>query len=92
MFFFNPAKKGWSEIKVKVFVIIYDFYDLAFFIHYRGFGVGFIALGKDFFIPVVIGPGAVLFFDFVCPGIFPWRLVKMTVYANINQIVKKLNR
>jgi hypothetical protein len=58
--------------------------DTALAVQKAGYGVGGVTFGRDPLVPVVIRIRRILEFDIFQPGIFPGRLVKMAVEANIS--------
>ena len=81
MLVLNPVQQRRTEIKIKIFVIIYSFNDIVVYVHYHSFAVGFIAFLQDPFVPVMKRCCGGLRFDLICPSIFTRRLIKMTVQA-----------
>ena len=76
-----PVQQRWTEIKIKIFIIVDSLYYIIMNINYHRFAVGFIAFLQDPFVPVMKWSSGGLRFDLICPCIFPRRLVKMSVKA-----------
>ena len=78
----KPFKQGRAYVKTHVRVVIYHFNNIFFEVKNSGKGILGITLRSNPFIPVMIGPGRILPLKGVQPGIFPGRLIKMTVYTD----------
>ncbi len=83
-FCFHPGQQGRSEIEADPRVVVDDLLDAAVRIQNPGGGVGRVALGGDPLVPVVIRIGRILQLDRFQPGVFPRRLVEMTMNADVS--------
>ena len=61
-----------------------DLDDVTLAIEDAGGGVGRITFGRDALVPIMIGVGRILDFHRFQPGIFPRRLIEVTVDAEIS--------
>jgi hypothetical protein len=79
MFFGYPAKKRGTKIKIHITEVIVYRDNFAVAVKYSRERIWAVAFVVNSVVPVVKRRRARLFFDFVFPRIFPWRLVKMPV-------------
>jgi hypothetical protein len=75
----QPCQKCGPEIETDLCIVIDDIDDLFVLIENAGCRIWCIAFGSNAFISVVIWIGRILNLDFLKPGVFAGRLVKMTV-------------
>ena len=79
----HPGKERGAEIKTDLGIIIDDVNNHLLMVEDAGGAVAGVTLGGDAFVPIMIGKGGVLNFDFVQPWVFTRRLVKMSVDTNV---------
>ena len=77
----HPREQCWTEVEADFRVIVYDVGDAAFGVEYARSAVGKIALSRYPFVPVVIRTCRILRLNRFQPGVFPRRLIKMTMNA-----------
>ena len=75
----QPGKQGGTEIKTDPGIVIDNINDPFIRIENPGCCIRCIAFGGDTFIPVMIRICRILYFDFLKPGIFAWRLIKVAM-------------
>src|SRR2546430_1805771 len=78
---FHPRQQSRAEVETDPGVVIDDLRDASFGIEYSRSAVGEIAFPRDALVPVVIRTCGVLRLNRFQPGIFPRRLIKMTMNA-----------
>ena len=76
---FKPSEKRRPEIETEVRIIVVDVDDHSFWVKQPRKRVGPVTLVVDAFVPIVIGGRRSLSLDDIEPGVFPRRLVKVSV-------------
>src|ERR1700741_2349836 len=82
-FRFHPGKQRRAKIEGHLRVIIHQLHDALFVVENARDRVWSVALRRDFFVPVMIGISGILQFDSLQGRIFPRRLIKMAVDAEV---------
>jgi hypothetical protein len=80
--FLQPGKEGGAEIETDRSIVVEDIKNLPLLIDDPAISIGAVTLEGDPLIPVVEGMGAFLHFNNSEPGIFPGRLIEVTVNGN----------
>ena len=80
---FEPVHQGGTEIEAEIPVIVHQIENSILVVDKAGRRVCPVAFEVDAFVPVMIRAGGILTLDFLDPGIFAWRLVEVSVNANI---------
>src|SRR5690348_17036456 len=80
----HPGEEGWPKIEADAGVVVNDFYDVAFAVEDAGGRIGRITLGGNALVPVMVGIRGILDFHRFQPGVFPRRLIKVAVDAEIS--------
>eukprot|EP00825_Cyclidium_porcatum_P010526 TRINITY_DN15392_c0_g1_i1.p2 TRINITY_DN15392_c0_g1~~TRINITY_DN15392_c0_g1_i1.p2 ORF type:complete len:175 (+),score=7.95 TRINITY_DN15392_c0_g1_i1:783-1307(+) len=83
-FFLHPGQECGAEVEADLCVVVRQFYDVAFIVQDAGNGVRRVAFGQNPFIPVMVGISGILNFNGFEPRVFPWRLVKVAVNADVS--------
>src|SRR5579864_510979 len=81
---FKPGKQRWAEIEADLRVVVDDAGDAPLRIHDSGRGVGRVAFRGNTLVPIVIWISRLLQFDVLKRRVLPWRLVEMTVNADVS--------
>ncbi len=80
---FQPGEQGRPEVEADARIVVHDADDLVLAIDNARGAIGRIAFRRDAFIPIVVGCRRILGLHRFEPGIFPRRLIKMTVDADV---------
>jgi hypothetical protein len=80
---FEPTEQRGAEIEAHARVVVDDARDLIFTVDDARRAVGSVTLGVDALVPIMVGSRGVLNLHRLQPGVFAWRLVKVTVNANV---------
>ncbi len=80
----HPGKQGGSEIEADAGIVVNDLDDVSLVVEDAGGRVGRITLRRDALVPVVVGVGGILDFHRFQPGVFPRRLIEVTMDAEIS--------
>ena len=85
----KPRTQGRSDVEAERGVIVHDGGDTVATAQETRRSVGPVAFSRNAGIPVVIRCRGVLHLDLLKPGIFPWRLIKMTVDTDVTHGTKE---
>ncbi|VVB72420.1 Uncharacterised protein [uncultured archaeon] len=83
LFRLHPGEKGGAQIVADFFIVIDNIDDLSIRTEYARRGIGGVALRSHPNIPVVVRIGRILKLNLLQPRVFPWRLIKMAVDADV---------
>ena len=81
--FFQPGEQGRPEVEADARIVVHDADDLVLAIDNARGAIGRVAFRRDALIPVVVGCRRILGLHRFEPGVFPRRLIKMTVDAEV---------
>jgi hypothetical protein len=81
--FLQPGEEGGAEVETDRSIVVGDIENLPLLIDDSGIPIGAVALEGDPFIPVVERVSALLPLDGSEPGVFPGRLIEVTVDGSI---------
>src|ERR1700693_5940477 len=79
----HPRKQGRAAVETDAGVVVDDLCDPARLVEDPRGAVRQITLGGNALVPVVVGRGGILELDRFQPGVFTWRLVKVTMDTQI---------
>jgi hypothetical protein len=80
----KPAEQRRTEIKADGGIIADDIEDFPLFVYDTGIGIGTVAFEGDPFVPIMKGVSALLGLNGLKPGVFPRRLIEMTMDCDKN--------
>jgi len=79
----HPRQQRGTVVETDLRIVVDDVLDDALSIEDAGRRVGRVAFSRNALVPIVIGMGRILDFNYFKPRILPRRLVEMPVYANM---------